>query len=369
MVTISLCMIVRDEEGTLARCLDSVKDIVDEIIIVDTGSIDKTKEIAKKYTSNIYDFEWIDDFSAARNYSFSKATKDFIMWMDADDVILEKDRINLKELKEKLDHSVGMVMMQYNLGTDIEGNPLCTYYRERIVNRRLNFKWHDPVHEYLIPAGKIIKVEIAVTHKKEKKRSSRNLDIFEKWIKSGKELSHRNYFYYARELNAQKKYSEAIKYYEKFLAQDGGLFSNYIDACVDLSKIYAKLVSTKKAVQTLLRAFEFGIPRAEICCELGRLYSQEKDYERAIAWFQIATKLEKPKNTIGSVIHDCYDYFPYAEMSICYFKLGNLKAAIEYNEKAAQFKPYSKVVQNNRKYFHSLINSSKEIINSYKPQS
>lgn len=123
-------MIVRDEEGTLARCLDSVKDIVDEIIIVDTGSIDKTKEIAKKYTSNIYDFEWIDDFSAARNYSFSKATKDFIMWMDADDVILEKDRINLKELKEKLDHSVGMVMMQYNLGTDIEGNPLCTYYRE-----------------------------------------------------------------------------------------------------------------------------------------------------------------------------------------------------------------------------------------------
>ncbi|HCW03128.1 MAG TPA: glycosyl transferase [Clostridium sp.] len=366
MVTISLCMIVRDEEGTLARCLDSVKDIVDEIIIVDTGSVDKTKDLAKKYTSKVYDFQWIDDFSAARNYSFSKATKDFILWLDADDVILEEDRKKLKQLKEKLDTSIGMVMMQYNLGSDPQGKPLCSYYRERIVNRSLNFKWHDAVHEYLGPAGKIIKVEIAVTHKKEKQRSSRNLDIFEKLIQSGKELSHRNYFYYARELNGQKRYLEAVKYYEKFLAEDGGLFSNYIDACIDLSKIYRKLVGKKKAVQTLLRAFEFGIPRAEICCELGRLYSEDKDYERAIAWFQIAAKLETPKNTLGSVIHDCYNYFPYAEMSICYFKLDNLKAAIEYNEKAAQFKPYSKVVQSNRKYFNSLVNSSKQVLDSSK---
>ena len=73
MITISLCMIVKNEKDTLGRCLESVKDIVDEIVIVDTGSSDETKEIAGRFTSNIYDFEWIDDFSAARNYSFSKA--------------------------------------------------------------------------------------------------------------------------------------------------------------------------------------------------------------------------------------------------------------------------------------------------------
>ena len=71
MITISLCMIVKNEEKVLARCLDSIADLMDEIIIVDTGSSDNTKEIAKKYTDKIYDFAWIDDFSAARNYSFS----------------------------------------------------------------------------------------------------------------------------------------------------------------------------------------------------------------------------------------------------------------------------------------------------------
>ena len=73
VVTVSLCMIVKNEEDVLARCLDSVKDLVDEIIIVDTGSKDRTKEIAHTYTDNVFDFVWIDDFAAARNFAFSKA--------------------------------------------------------------------------------------------------------------------------------------------------------------------------------------------------------------------------------------------------------------------------------------------------------
>ena len=73
MVTISLCMIVKNEELVLARCLDTVCDLVDEIIIVDTGSTDSTKSIAARYTDKIYDFEWVNDFAAARNFSFSKA--------------------------------------------------------------------------------------------------------------------------------------------------------------------------------------------------------------------------------------------------------------------------------------------------------
>ena len=72
-ITIGLCMIVRDEEKTIARCLDSVEKIVDEIIVVDTGSIDRTKEIVEKYTSNIYDFQWIDDFAAAKEIFLFKS--------------------------------------------------------------------------------------------------------------------------------------------------------------------------------------------------------------------------------------------------------------------------------------------------------
>lgn len=91
MSTISLCMIVKNEQDVLSRCLLSAADLVDEIIIVDTGSTDATKEVAKNFTDKIYDFIWCDDFSKARNFSFSKATCDYVMWLDADDVILPRD--------------------------------------------------------------------------------------------------------------------------------------------------------------------------------------------------------------------------------------------------------------------------------------
>lgn len=85
--TISLCMIVKNEEKVLARCLDSVKDKVDEIIIVDTGSTDLTLDIARKYTHNIFYFEWIDDFSAARNESLKHASSEYILVLDADEYL------------------------------------------------------------------------------------------------------------------------------------------------------------------------------------------------------------------------------------------------------------------------------------------
>lgn len=96
MVTISLCMIVRNEEKSLHRCLSTIASLVDEIVIVDTGSTDKTKEIALSFGAVIYDFEWIDNFSAARNFAFSKATQEYILWLDADDYIKEEDQILLK---------------------------------------------------------------------------------------------------------------------------------------------------------------------------------------------------------------------------------------------------------------------------------
>ena len=99
---LSLCMIVKDEESVLARLLDSVKTGVDEIVVVDTGSTDATKEIAARYTDRIFDFEWTDDFAAARNFSFSKATGEYAMWLDADDYIDAENLERLMKLREKL---------------------------------------------------------------------------------------------------------------------------------------------------------------------------------------------------------------------------------------------------------------------------
>src|SRR5690554_5754125 len=121
MITVSLCMIVKNEEDVLERCLNSVKGLMDEIIIVDTGSTDKTKEIARKFTDKIYDFEWIDDFSAARNYAFQQATKEYIFWMDADDVMVEQEKF--KRLKEELSSKVDAVSMLYHIAFDEYNNP------------------------------------------------------------------------------------------------------------------------------------------------------------------------------------------------------------------------------------------------------
>lgn len=98
MSTISLCLIAKNEEEVIGRCIESVIDIIDEIIVVDTGSTDKTIEVAEKYGAKIYNFTWIDDFAAARNYSFSKASKEYIFWLDADDILFPGDKEKFKEL-------------------------------------------------------------------------------------------------------------------------------------------------------------------------------------------------------------------------------------------------------------------------------
>ncbi|MCL1892757.1 MAG: glycosyltransferase [Holophagaceae bacterium] len=87
MPLISLAMIVKNEEATLAHCLESVKSLVDEMVIVDTGSTDMTMEIAREYSAKIYNFEWCDDFSVARNESLKHCTGDWILIMDADEAI------------------------------------------------------------------------------------------------------------------------------------------------------------------------------------------------------------------------------------------------------------------------------------------
>ncbi|WP_254438492.1 glycosyltransferase family 2 protein [Paenibacillus sp. DCT19] len=117
MITISLCMIVKNEERTLARCLDSVSGIVDEIIIVDTGSSDRTMDVAAQYTDQVYTYEWQDDFAAARNYSFEQATQEYILWLDADDVLLPGDQAKLRTLKEQLpsDGETEAVVLNYTL--------------------------------------------------------------------------------------------------------------------------------------------------------------------------------------------------------------------------------------------------------------
>lgn len=151
MCTISLCMIVKDEEKNIGRCLESVKDIVDEIIIVDTGSSDRTKEICSEYGARIFDFEWKDDFAKARNLSIEKASSDWILWMDADMELLIKGGKDLKDCLEKGKEAVYSVKMLHLYGEEaIARKQYYTSYNYLLFRNGLELRFHGAIHEKLI---------------------------------------------------------------------------------------------------------------------------------------------------------------------------------------------------------------------------
>ena len=91
-------MIVRDEETNLPTCLESVRGLFDEIVVLDTGSKDRTVEIARSFGARVFDFVWVDDFGAARNAALARAKGDYAFWLDADDLIEPPERAKLEEL-------------------------------------------------------------------------------------------------------------------------------------------------------------------------------------------------------------------------------------------------------------------------------
>lgn len=352
MITISLCMIVKNEEETIERCLGSVRGIADEIIIVDTGSTDKTKEKASKFTDKIYDFQWVNDFSRARNYAFSKAAMEYILWLDADDIILPEDRAKFMELKFSLPEDVDAVMMKYNTSFDSNGKVTFSYYRERLSKRIRGFQWREPVHEYLEVYGKRINSDICITHAKPAERQgSRNLHIYENILAQGNELSSRGNYYYARELKDNGKYKEAAEQFEKFLNLGRGWVEDNINACGELAKCLILTGHDERALPAMLRSFTYDTPRAELCCQIGYWFKNKGKFRHALFWFETATELKKPEDSWGFINHDYWDYIPYLECTICCDKLGDYQKAEEYNEKAAMCKPDSQAVQYNRNYF------------------
>ena len=192
-MTISLCMIVKNEEAVLERCLKSVAGLVDEIIIVDTGSTDETKAIASRYADRVLDFEWIDDFSAARNYAFDQATMDYQMWLDADDVLPAGEREKFVALKESLRPEIDLVTMKYHTHLDPNGRPLYSSTRGRLLKRERGYRWLDPIHECIPLTGSIFQSDIEIYHMKPQSDtiSTRNLDIYESLERKQSDLTPR----------------------------------------------------------------------------------------------------------------------------------------------------------------------------------
>lgn len=349
---ISLCMIVRNEEDCLAACLDSVGAAVDEIVILDTGSTDGTKAIARRYTQKVFDYVWCDDFADARNTAFSYATKPYLMWLDADDVLERSEREKLMALKSALDGSIDAVMMPYVLAVREDGAPTLVFDRERIVRREAGFRFEGAVHEAMSVWGRVVREDIVVRHTGQHEGSSnqRNLSIYEKWIAGGKTMTARDWYYYARELMTAGRYEEAQENFLKVVRMDCWK-ENRIDAHVQRAHCLMRLSRAGEARAELLAAMAIDAPRADALCAMGLCEMQEGRDKAAAFWYR-AARLSKPPEDGGAfVCADDYDYVPSMQLCVLLDRMGKPREAAQENERALIARPGDEAAMKNRAYF------------------
>ena len=351
MITISLCMIVKNEDQLIERCLNCVKDIVDEIIVIDTGSTDNTKELASKYTAKIYDFEWIDDFSAARNFSFSKATMDYIYTADADEIIDERNREKFKLLKSTLDPEVDIVEIKY--GNQLEKGSTYNFdieHRPKLFKRVRTFQWIDPIHEIVDCRLNSMTSDIQITHKPLTDHASRDLSMLGKITSESNGLSSRLHMMYARELfigGTEEDFYKAFEYFNRSLTH-GNMNTDDIrlSHCV-LARYYNLKSDTYNLFKIATKNIQ-GVASAEICCELGKYYMNALDYSEAVYWYNTAITTASADLSIN-----CVQFIPNIQLCYCFIKLGNMAEAAKYNDMAGIYKPNDPAVIANRVLFNT----------------
>jgi tetratricopeptide (TPR) repeat protein len=157
---VSLCMIARNEEANLAGCLEPVIELVDEIVVVDTGSSDRTKELAARLGARVFDFPWIDDFAAARNESIRHATSPWIFWLDADDRVDDANRRRLQVLFGGLDETRAAYLMKCRGMSDAATGAASVTEHVRLFPNHPEVRWQYRVHEQILPALRRLDVEV-----------------------------------------------------------------------------------------------------------------------------------------------------------------------------------------------------------------
>lgn len=301
--SLSVCLIAKNEEKFLSRCLESIKDIADEIILVDTGSEDRTKEIANSYGARVIDYKWEDDFSKARNIYIDSATKDWIFQIDADETIEGKDLIKIKQLIEmenfdafsfiqrtysNEENDVNFVKLDENENRKFSG-----YLAVPTIRLFRNFKriyYQDAVHE-TIDASLL---------KNNAKLGNTDIPIHHYEILKGKE-------------ELKRKQLNYLDYSKKRLEEN----PKDVKALCDIGLAYFKFLNdTENAIPYLLKAKEIDASYSRSYIILGEIYAKLKKYEEAITLYEKLLELEPGRRADN------------------YYNLGQLYQATNQNEKA-----------------------------------
>jgi len=336
-MSISLCMITKNEEKFIGQAINSVKSIVDEVIVVDTGSTDKTREIVIRLGAKVFYKDWTNDFSDARNFSISKATKDWILVLDADEIIAQDDLEKLKELTTSNAGAFSFVQRNYSNKVNdarfipIKETPASKDYKgylKAVVTRlfkndkRIKFtgKVHESVNESITEInGKIVESNIPIHHYFEEKgkenlkqRQLMYLDISKEKLKTNPNdpKTHCDIGIISWEFNKDSK--TAIHHFEKAIE----FAKDYENAYLGLGAVYAEQGELKKAVEVYKRlidtkpmCYNAYHNLAEIFAAIGMLEDAIREYKRCLKLNlrdekNIKAKIKALENQVGGLSYD-----------------------------------------------------------------
>ncbi|MGD6794231.1 glycosyltransferase [Metabacillus indicus] len=290
MNTLSLCMIVRNEEKCLEKCLSSIGNFVDEIIVVDTGSTDGTIEIAKKFTDKVFHHKWKNDFSEARNFSLSKATSDYILVLDADEYIKNPEGL-LNDLNNDKDCYIFEIQNLLSNGSSY----IHRAYRMFRNHRGLLYKnkLHEQINLEVFPNALTATSTVTIFHTgyistvfKDKEKGNRNLRIIEEAVK----LNPNDYNLYnlgraqltiANYKDAIESFSKSYKLNKKSVYMPD-LLNKMSLSLMELNRYEDALKIVKDAIEYFPNEVELFFTKGQICLKLNYLMDAKASFEQCL---------------------------------------------------------------------------------------
>lgn len=341
MLPVSVCMIVKNEEKKLSRCLESVKPYGFEIVIVDTGSQDKTCEVASHFTDKIFHFAWCDDFSAARNYSLEMASNDWILMLDADEVIENLDLEEMDYFMKNLSTSAGAVTRRNQVTTDT-GKEYQIDRTERLYSRK-NFRYAGRIHEQLTPVYQsemscyLLNATIwhdgyDMTKEERWLKANRNIMLLEKQISEEGETPYL-YYQLGKGYEIKEDYEMACECFEKGLDYDIDPQLAYVIEMVtsygdDLLRIGKKEIAM--GFESIYDEFSIS---ADFLYLMGRIYQENGLFSKALIEYQKATKVEFANQEGAN------SFLAYYHMATIYATQNRIGEAIKHLTKCHGYEP------------------------------